>query len=155
MSQIASDSQVQLLLAFLRWSCFNRQEKWQRRVAGASKPVASGRLARYPWVVTHLSEGKHWLQTSATLRLYPCMGKVSGVNREVKSGVEVPMAVCCCMQHHCSNSCDIISARRIGLAFPLDYADAVERVRLMNAQSLPHYKPINAQDMTSLYPLII
>ena len=44
------------------------------------------------------------------------------------------------MQHHSGNSCNIISARRIGLASALDYAGAVERVRVINAQSLPHYK---------------
>ena len=66
--------------------------------------------------------------------------------------VGVHKAVCCCMQHHCGNSCDVI--RCVGLASPLDYADAVERVSLLNAPSLPHYKLLNAQVMTSLYPVI-
>ena len=84
--------------------------------------------------------------------LLPCpfMGKTLRVNPEGRSGVGVPKTVCCCMQHHSGNVCNIISTRRIGLAFLLDYTDAVERVRLMNAQSLP----INAQVTTSLYHLI-
>ena len=55
------------------------------------------------------------------------------------------------MQHHSGNSCDIISARRIRLVLPLDYADAVERLTLMNAQSIPHYKPNNTQVVISVY----
>ena len=72
-SQINCDSQVQYL-AFLRWSCYISQEKWQRRVANALKPIALGDAALWP---------------------YPFMGKASGVNTELTSGDGVPNAVCC------------------------------------------------------------
>ena len=62
---------------------------------------------------SQIDEGLHLpygLSTTAALQL-PFFGNASGVNLEENSGVGVPKAVCCCIQLHSGNSCDVAGVK--------------------------------------------